>query len=120
MDSYNDLIENFLNNRERRISNNEFDNMENNLKEKFDSIIKKSCYSNGLEESENLVKQVVKMVIIILVLRQKDINIDDIQMNQLCINSDFSVINHDINNIFNLINFEKNTYTNKSEINSKI
>ena len=112
MDSYNDLIENFinlleLNNRDGRIFNNEFDNMDNNLKEKFDSIIKNYVIYNGLEESGNLEKQVVKMVIIILVLGKKGINIDDIQMNQFSINSDFSVINHDINNIFNLINSGK-------------
>ena len=51
MDSCNDLIEDLLrlNNRERRISNNEFDNMDNNLKEEFDSIIKNYVIHNGLK-----------------------------------------------------------------------
>jgi hypothetical protein len=71
----------------------------NNLENSFDSAVQ-----NGLEP-----EKIVKMVSIMCLVSQRGITYDDLQNHgalfiQLCMESDFSIMDHNITNIVNRIN----------------
>ncbi len=76
----------------------------NNLKNNFNTAVQ-----NGLEP-----EKIVKLVSIMCLVSERGITMDDLQNHnnlfvQLCMDSDFSIMDHNINDIVDRINRAKNT-----------
>ena len=103
MNGFNRLIQNHINSPEPNYTAAEIP-IVNGLKSSFDSATQ-----NGLEP-----EKIVKMVSIMALLSQRGITVDDFQNhNQLfvsmCINSDFSIMDHNIQHIFDQMKLVRNS-----------
>ena len=103
MNEFNVLVQNCVNSAEPNYTPAEIP-IVNNLKDHFTNAIQ-----SGLNPVE-----VVKMVSIISLLLQKGINVDDLQNHNqllvsLCINSEFSIMDNNINHIFNQMILARNS-----------
>lgn len=102
MQSFNNLIQSQINSPKPNYTPAQIP-LVDNLKQNFDSAVQ-----NGLEPTK-----IVKMVSIMTLLTQRGITVDDLQRHnalfvQLCMESDFSVMDHNINHIFNQMNLARN------------
>lgn len=103
MNSFTNLVQTTVNMPKPNLSPAEAPLIDN-LKANFNSAVQ-----NGLEP-----EKIVKMVSIMCLVTERGITVDDLQNHnglfvQLCLNSDFSVMDHNINNIVLRLNRAKNT-----------
>jgi len=103
MNGYNRLIQNYNNSPQPNYTAAEIP-IVNGLKNNFDSAVQ-----NGLEP-----EKIVKMVSIMTLLSQRGITVDDFQnydqlFVSLCIYSDFSIMDHNIQHIFTQMNLARNS-----------
>ena len=103
MNGFNRLIQNHINSPSPNYTAAETPHV-NNLKNNFDSAVQ-----NGLEP-----EKIVKMVSIMTLLSQKGINVVGFQNHDqlfvtMCINSNFSIMDHNIQHIFNQLCLARNS-----------
>jgi len=102
MNGFNNLIQDYVNQPKPNYTQAQVPFI-NNLKANLNNAVQ-----NGLEP-----EKIVRMTGIMTLLIEKGITVDDFQHHQqlfviLCIQSDFSVMDHNINYIFNQMNIARN------------
>ena len=103
MEQFNNLLQTTINSPKPNYTPAE-EPLINNLKHNFNTAVER-----GLEPAN-----IFKMVSIMSLISQKGITFDDLQNHnnlfvKLCMDSNFSIMDHNINNIVNQINRAKNS-----------
>jgi len=103
MEQFNNLLQTTINSPKPNYTPAE-EPLINNLKHNFNTAVE-----SGLEPAN-----IFKMVSIMSLISQKGITFDDLQNHnnlfvKLCMDSNFSIMDHNINNIVNQINRAKNS-----------
>ena len=102
MNSFNNLIQTHINSPQPNYTPAEIPHV-NNMKDEFNAAVQ-----NGLEPTK-----IVKMLSIMTLIVERGITVDDLQRHnqlfvQLCMDSDFSIMDYNINHIFNQMNLARN------------